>query len=97
MSEFKNSHYQDGDDDGPRSEPWLGVLAASIVPLVIAANVHGRYLVPLGVVTVVLFLAGLVMLRRQTIRQRREHRRTEPRARSLAPASDGEPLELADS
>jgi hypothetical protein len=72
VSEYKNSHYQNGDDDGPRSEPWLGVMASSIVPLVIAANVHGRYLVPLVVVTVVLFLAGLVMLRLQTMRRRRE-------------------------
>jgi len=72
MSEYKNSHYQNGDDDGPRSEPWLGVMASSIVPLVIAANVHGRYLLPLVVVTVALFLAGIVMLRRQTTRRRTE-------------------------
>ena len=72
MSEYKNSHYQNGDDDGPRSEPWLGVMASSIVPLVVAANVHGRYLLPLVVVTVALFLAGIVMLRRQTTRRRTE-------------------------
>ena len=72
MSEYKNSHYQNGDDDGPRSESWLGVMASSIVPLVIAANVHGRYLLPLVVVTVALFLAGIVMLRRQTTRRRTE-------------------------
>ncbi len=93
MSEYKNSHNQHGDDDGPGSEPWLGVMATSIVPLVIAANVHGRYLVPLVVATVTLFLAGLVMLRFQTIRRRRERGRIESGARSF----DGEPLELADS
>jgi len=73
MAEYKNSHYQNGDDDGPRSEPWLGVMATSIVPLVIAANVHGRYLVPLVVATIGLFVAGLVMLRRQTTRRGINH------------------------
>jgi ferric-dicitrate binding protein FerR (iron transport regulator) len=97
MSEFKNSHDQNDYDDGPRSEPWLGVMASSIVPLVIAANVHGRYLAALSVAALVLFLAGLVMLRRQTVQRRRERRRTEPGARSSARASDGAPLELADS
>src|SRR4051812_16524598 len=96
MSEYKNSHYQHDDDDGPRSEPWLGVMATSIVPLVIAANVHGRYLVPLVVVTIALFLAGVVMLRVQTMRRRREGGRTEPgaRSRSRSRSFRSEPLEM---
>jgi hypothetical protein len=66
MSNHPNSH----DDGIPRFEPWLAVMAASIVPVVIALCVHSRFLMPLIVTTVALFLASLLMLRHQTVRRR---------------------------
>jgi len=63
--DVRDSH----DEDIPRFEPWLAVMASSFVPIVIALNLHARFLAPLVVATVVLFLAGLMMLRRQTVRR----------------------------
>ena len=65
MSEYENSH-----DDTPRFEPWLAVLAASIVPEFVALYLPPQFFVPAILTTVALFLTGLVMLRRQTLRCR---------------------------
>lgn len=51
-------------DDVPRYEPWLGVMSASFVT-VIAALFLPSLLVPLLVLTAILFVTSLVMLRRQ--------------------------------
>lgn len=67
MSTHEHSH----DDTMPRLEPWLGVMASSIVPVVLALYVHDRFSMPLVGTTVGLFLASLVMLRRQVMRHRR--------------------------
>lgn len=90
-----SNHPQSHDDDVPRFEPWLGVMASSVVPVVVALYVHSRYLVPLIVATVVLFLFSLVMLRRQTVRRRLERReRPLPGVRSSGGSADGEALQM---
>jgi len=75
MSTHEHSH----DDTMPRLEPWLGVMASSIVPVVLALYVHARFSVPLVGTTVVLFVASLVMLRRQVVRHRRVRQTASPR------------------
>jgi hypothetical protein len=91
MSNHPHSH----DDDVPRFEPWLGVMASSVVPVIVGLYVHSRYLVPLIVATVALFLFSLVMLRRQTVRRRLERReRPLPGARSSGGSVDGEAIEM---
>ena len=77
MSDKNPQHSHD--DDLPRFEPWLGVMASSLIPLVIALYLHSRYFIPAVAVAVALFLAALVMLRRQTV-----HRRREDKKRSFA-------------
>jgi hypothetical protein len=90
------SAYHDGHDDGlPRFEPWLGIMASAFIPVLIALFVHPRFLMPLIVATVGLFVAGLVMLRRQTIRRRLDRAsRKPPDRRSVARSFDGEPREM---
>jgi hypothetical protein len=88
MSEYKNTH-----DDIPQFEPWLGVMASSVIPVVIALYFHSRYLLPLIVAAVALFLASLVMLRRQTIQRRMQSPKDLPEPQSVARSLDGE-LEL---
>ena len=94
MSAYENSH-----EDIPRFEPWLGVMASSIVPAVLPLYLPARYLVPLIVLTVALFLTSLVMLRRQTIQRKLEQMQTPPdgpsRARSREAQRSG--LERAES
>lgn len=68
MSNSQTSH----DEDIPRFEPWLGVLSASLVPVLVALFVPHGFAVPLIVMTVLLFVAGLVMLRLQSWRRTRE-------------------------
>ncbi len=68
------------DEDIPRFEPWLGVLFASLLPVIVALFVPHAFAVPLIVMTVLLFVAGLVMLRVQSQRRARE------RASMAAPA-----------
>lgn len=58
------------DDAIPRFEPWLGVMASSFVPAAAAIFVPPSVLVPLIALTVLLFATSLVMLRRQSTRQR---------------------------
>jgi hypothetical protein len=73
MSDHPNYH----DDDVPRFEPWLGVMASAILPPILALYVHARFLVPLIAAAVALLLTGIVMLRRQTVRRRLD-RQTPP-------------------
>lgn len=68
MSKYQSSH----DEDIPRFEPWLGVLFASLVPVILALFVPHAFAVPLIAMTVLLFVAGLVMLRLQSRRHTRE-------------------------
>ena len=68
MSKYQASH----DEDIPRFEPWLGVLFASLVPVILALFVPHAFAVPLIAITVLLFVAGLVMLRLQSRRHTRE-------------------------
>ena len=68
MSQYQNPH----DEDIPRYEPWLGVMASSFIPVTIVLYLGGRFLVPLISASALLFAASLVMLRRQNIRQRTE-------------------------
>ena len=65
MSAHKNSH-----DDVPRLEPWLAVLGSSLVPVIGAVFLPSPLGVAAIIVSVALFAAGLLMLRRQTIRRR---------------------------
>ena len=68
MSDYQNPH----DDDNPRFEPWLGAIASSFLPWVAAFYLPKAFVVPLATVSGLLFMAGLVMLRIQTVREKRE-------------------------
>ena len=57
-------------NDTPRFEPWLGVMGSSFVPAAAAVFVPPVFLVPLIVLTALLFGASLAMLWRQSIRSR---------------------------
>ena len=76
MSEYQNTH----DDDVPRFEPWLGMIAGSVLPLGAAVYLPNAFPV-LMVLTVLLFVSGLIMLRLQTVRRAREQNRTQSRIR----------------
>lgn len=83
MSEYQNTH----DDDVPRFEPWLGMIAGSVLPL--GAAVYFPKAFPLLMVaTVLLFVGGLVMLRVQGIRRTREQNRTRPTVRPTIQATE---------
>jgi hypothetical protein len=95
---MSNYHPHTHDEEIPRFEPWLAVMASSLVPPVVALYLRGRFFLPLVVLTVVLFLASLVMLRRQTVRRRVEqmHRSPEGRAGARSVAGDGLRMEGAE-
>ena len=76
MSEYQNTH----DDDVPRFEPWLGMIAGSVLPLGAAVYLPSAFPV-LMILTVLLFVSGLIMLRLQTVRRAREQNRTQSRIR----------------
>jgi len=83
-----SNHQHADDDDIPRFEPWLGVTASSLIPAVMALYAS-RVLIPSIVATVALFLTGMLMLRRQTVRRRLEQQnRPVPGVRSVAPSVD---------
>ena len=89
MSQFENSH-----DDTPAFEPWLVVLASSILPEIIATQLPPSFFIPAIVATVVLFLTGLLMLRRQTLARRRlVESRTSPVTRRSVQVAGRESLE----
>jgi hypothetical protein len=95
MSTHQNHLAQSHDEEIPRLEPWLWVLASSVIPVILALYAHSGFVIPSIAATVVLFLTGLVMLRRDTVRRRREEqRRPLPATRSVARSRDGEPLEM---
>lgn len=95
MSNHQLHDQQQRDQDIPRFDPWLRVLASSVIPVVLALYVHHRFLIPAVVAAVVLFLAGLVMLRRDTVRRRLKAQTPSlPGAQSVARSIDGEPLEM---
>jgi hypothetical protein len=62
-------------------------MASSVVPEIVAAYLPSQFFVPAIVATVTLFVSGLVMLRRQTVRRRLRAADatapTRPRARSF--------------
>jgi len=73
MSEFQNTH----DEDNPRFEPWLAMVASSVLPILAAFYVPKRFAAALTVLTVLLFVGGLVMLRLQSARRARERNGTQ--------------------
>lgn len=64
MSEYQNHH----EEDIPRFEPWLAVMACSLLPVSLALFLPAL-MIPLITMTVVLFAAGLAMLRAQSSRR----------------------------
>jgi len=91
MSNYQNPH----DDDIPRFEPWLGVTASAVGPVIVALYLPSIYVIPLIAVSVVLFAAGLIMLRRQTLRRARDRGEARlPSATSVRRPFDGETLEM---
>jgi len=76
MSEYQNTH----DDGVPRFEPWLGMIGGSVLPLGAAVYLPSAFPV-LMILTVLLFVSGLIMLRLQTVRRAREQNRTQSRIR----------------
>ena len=68
MSQYQNPH----DEDIPRYEPWLGMMGASFIPVTVLLFLHGRFAGPLISASAILFVASLVMLRRQTSRKQTE-------------------------
>jgi len=74
VTEYENSH-----DDTPRFEPWLAVLASSVIPEFVALYLPPQFFVPAILTTVALFVTGLVMLRRQTLRRRQTEMRASSR------------------
>lgn len=91
MSNYENPH----DDDIPRFEPWLGVSASALGPVIVALFLPSIYVIPLIAVAAGLFAAGLVMLRRQTIRRAPERSEDRlPSVTSVARSCDGETLEI---
>jgi hypothetical protein len=90
-----SNHQHSPNEDIPRFEPWLAVMGSSLFPPLIALFVDHRFLIPSIVATVVLFLAGVLMLRRQTVWRRLEQqKRPLPGARSVARSFDGEAFEM---
>lgn len=73
MSEYRDTH----DHDDPRFEPWLGMVAGSLLPLGAAVFLPNAF--PFFMVlTVLLFVGGVIVLRVQTVRRAREQNRTQP-------------------
>lgn len=68
-------------DDIPRFEPWLGVMAGSLVPAAIALALPHAFAIPLIACTVLLFTAGVVILIVQSRRRARERAAGEPSSR----------------
>ena len=79
MSEYQDTH---DNDDSPRFEPWLGMVAGSVLPVGAAFYLPKAFSAPLMVATVLLFVGGLIMLRVQSVRRAREQNRTQPMERS---------------
>lgn len=91
------SRYDNSDNDLPRFEPWLGVMASSLLPALVALFLPTQLAVLFIAATVGLFVAGLVMLRRQTIRRRLDHAHTPHAQQPVSRTLDAEPLETEAS
>lgn len=66
----QNSHDH---EDIPRFEPWLGVMAGSLLPALLALALPQAFSIPLIACTVLLFAAGSFMLARQGRRRSDVH------------------------
>ncbi len=64
------SIHANADHDGPRFEPWLGIMLASMVPGILMQLLPPQFLVPLIAAVVILVLTSLLMLRRQIVQRR---------------------------
>jgi hypothetical protein len=91
------SRYDNSDNDIPRFEPWLGVMVSSLLPAMVALFLPSQIAVLFIGATVGLFVAGLVMLRRQTLRRRLEHAHPPPVHQPVSRALDPDPLETEAS
>lgn len=91
------SRYDNSDNDIPRFEPWLGVMASSLLPALIALFLPSQIAVLFIGATVGLFVAGAVMLRRQTLRRRLDRQHAPPAHQSVSRILDHEPLETEAS
>lgn len=83
------NHLHSHDDDIPHYEPWLGVTASVVIPVITALFVHSSALIPLIIVATVLFLTGLWMLRRQTARRHSDQQGRAMRAPTRYSESEG--------
>ena len=83
MSEYQNTH----DDGIPRFEPWLGMIAGAVLPLG-AAFFFPKAFPLLLVITVLLFVGGLIMLRVQSVRRARDRNRARPMPRPTGQPTD---------
>ena len=84
MSQHHVSHDH---DDIPRFEPWLGVMASSLVPAAVAIALPRALAVLLVACTVLLFVTGIAMLVLQSRRRARERGGLEPSGRRTNSAS----------
>ena len=83
MSVYRDTH----EDDVPRFEPWLGMIAGSVLTMCAAVYLPKAFPL-LMVATVLLFVGGLIMLRVQSVRRAREQTRTQPSERPTARATE---------
>ena len=74
---MSHQHLTHDHDDVPRFEAWFGIMVSSLVPVVIALFVPHSFAIPLITLTVLLFIAGLVVLSVQSRRRARERRLVE--------------------
>jgi len=79
-------------DDGPRFDAWLAVMSSSVIPVLIAIFLPAAALAPLVAAGVLLFVAGSVMLRLQSARQRREQTVQSSAMPSPTPTRDTTPV-----
>ena len=75
---MSQDHLSHDHDDIPRFEPWLGVMAGSLVPAAVALLLPHSFAIPLIVCTALLFATSLMMLAISSRRRARERRRVEP-------------------
>jgi hypothetical protein len=85
MSEYRNTH---DNDDSPRFEPWLGMVAGSVLPVGAAFYLPSAFSAPLMIASVLLFVGGLIMLRIQSVRRARKQNPTQPTARPTVQATE---------
>jgi hypothetical protein len=89
-----SNHEKFHDDDGPRFEPWLGMIAGSVLPVAAAFYLPKSFFWPLIAATVLLFAAGLVMLKVQTARRTREREGARSVGDHAARSPDREPMDV---